>query len=211
MLILILCSGTWPGPSIITWQPLFHAICVSSPSVSSSANCARSLASAIEPGRRPSPERERHVIFPHQVADLVEMGVEEALLVMRQAPLRHDRAAARDDAGDAVGGEVDVGQPHAGVDREIVDALFALLDQRVLVELPGQLDGIAVAFLQRLVDRHGADRDRRVAQNPFAGGVDVAARWRGPSRCRRPSGSPTPSCRLLPPPTRSPRSCRYWR
>ena len=30
MLILILCSGTWPGPSIITWQPFFHAICVSS-------------------------------------------------------------------------------------------------------------------------------------------------------------------------------------
>ena len=55
MLILILCSGTWPGPSIITWQPFFQAICVSSPSVSSSANCARSLASAIEPGRRPSP------------------------------------------------------------------------------------------------------------------------------------------------------------
>ena len=55
MLILILCSGTWPGPSIITWQPFFQAIWVSSPSVSSSANCARSLASAIEPGRRPSP------------------------------------------------------------------------------------------------------------------------------------------------------------
>ena len=120
-------------------------------------------------------ERERDVILAHEVADLVEVRVEEALLVMRQAPLRHDRAAARDDAGDAVGGEVDVGQAHAGVDGEIVDALFALLDQRVLVELPGQLDGIAVALLQRLIDRHGADRDRRVAQNPFAGGVDVAA------------------------------------
>ena len=55
MLILILCIGTWPGPSIITWQPFFQAIWVSSPRVSSSANWARSLASAIEPGRRPSP------------------------------------------------------------------------------------------------------------------------------------------------------------
>ncbi len=55
MLILILCIGTWPGPSIMTWQPLAQAIFVSSPSVSSSANCARSLASAIEPGRSPSP------------------------------------------------------------------------------------------------------------------------------------------------------------
>src|SRR2546425_7597677 len=49
-----------------------------------------------------------------------------------------------DDAGDAVGGEVDVGQAHAGMNGEIVDALFALLDQRVLVDLPGQLHGIAV-------------------------------------------------------------------
>ena len=55
MLTLILCIGTWPGPSIITWQPLSQAILVSSPSVSSSANCAASLASAFEPGRSPSP------------------------------------------------------------------------------------------------------------------------------------------------------------
>jgi hypothetical protein len=121
-------------------------------------------------------ERERHVIGAHDVADLVEVLVEEALLVMRQAPLGHDRAAARDDAGDAVGGERDVGKPHAGMDGEIVDALFGLLDQRVLVDLPGQLDRIAVDLLQRLVDRHGADRDRRIAQDPFADGVDVAAR-----------------------------------
>ena len=94
---------------------------------------------------------------------------------MRQAPLRHDRAAARDDAGDAVGGEVDIGKPHAGMDGEIIDALLALLDQRVLVAFPVELDRIAVDLLQRLIDRHGADRDRRIAQNPFAGVVDVAA------------------------------------
>src|SRR5947209_7115159 len=84
-------------------------------------------------------ERERHVVFAHQVADLVETGIEEAFLVMRQAPLRHDRAAARNDAGDAVGGEVDVGQPHSGVNSEVVDALFALFDERVLVDFPIQL------------------------------------------------------------------------
>ena len=95
--------------------------------------------------------------------------------MVRQAPLRHDRAAARDDAGHAVGGEVDVAEPHAGMDGEIIDALLALLDQRVLVALPVELDGIAVDLLQRLVDRHGSDRHRRVAQDPFAGVVDVAA------------------------------------
>ncbi len=175
MLILILCSGTWPGPSIITWQPFSQAI-------------LRELAQRLQLGElravvgvrdraraQPVAERERHVILAHQVADLVEMRVEEALLVVREAPLRHDRAAARHDAGDAVGGEVHIAEPHAGVDGEVVDALLALLDQRVAVDLPGELHRVAVALLQRLVDRHGADRHRRVADDPFAGGVDVAA------------------------------------
>ena len=61
------------------------------------------------------------------------------------------------------------------MDGEIVDALLALLDQRVLVALPVELDRIAVDLLQRLVDRHSADRHRRVADDPFAGVVDVAA------------------------------------
>ncbi len=55
MFSLILFIGTCPGPSIITWTPRSRAIRPSSPSVCNSANCASSLASAIEPGRRPSP------------------------------------------------------------------------------------------------------------------------------------------------------------
>ena len=39
-------------------------------------------------------QAERHVIGPHDVADVLEMLVEEALAVMRQAPLGHDGAAA---------------------------------------------------------------------------------------------------------------------
>ena len=74
-----------------------------------------------------------------------------------------------------VGGERHVGQAHAGVDGEIVDPLLALLDQRVAIDFPGELDGVAVALLQRLVDRHGADRHRRIAQDPLARVVDVAA------------------------------------
>ena len=59
------------------------------------------------------------------------------------------------------------------MDGEIIDALLALLDQRVLVALPVELDGIAVDLLQRLIDRHCANGDWRIAQNPFAGVVDV--------------------------------------
>ena len=53
--IAIWSIGTWPGPSTITWTSFSHARFVSSPRVSSSANCARSLASWMEPGRSESP------------------------------------------------------------------------------------------------------------------------------------------------------------
>ena len=71
--------------------------------------------------------------------------------------------------------EVDEGQAHAGVDGEVVDALLGLLDQRVAEDLPGQVLGHAAHLLQRLVDRHGADRHRAVAHDPVARGVDVLA------------------------------------
>ena len=163
---------------------------VSSPSVSSSANCAASLASAMRAGAQAVAQRERHVVLAHDVADLVEVLVEEALLVMRQAPARHDRAAARDDAGDALRGQRHVAEPHAGVDGEVVDALLGLLDQRVLEHLPVELVGLAVDLLQRLVDRHGADRHRRVAQDPAADVVDVAAGGQVHDRVGAPADRP---------------------
>ena len=74
-------------------------------------------------------ERERHVVGAHDLADLAEVRVGEVLLMVRQAPLRHDRSAARDDPGDAARGHRNVTEQHAGVDREVVDALLALLDR----------------------------------------------------------------------------------
>src|SRR4029077_274576 len=86
-----------------------------------------------------------------------------------------DRAAPRDNAGDTLRGQRNIGEPHAGMDSEVVHALFGLLDQRVLEYLPVELVGFAIDLLQRLVDRHGPDRHRRVAQYPAADVVDVAA------------------------------------
>ncbi len=120
-------------------------------------------------------EAEAHVVGAHDVADVVEVGVEEAFLVMREAPFGHDGAAAADDAGDAFGGHRDVAQQDAGVDGEIIDALLGLLDQGVAEHLPAQVFGDAADFLQRLIDGDGADRDGGIAENPFAGVVDVVA------------------------------------
>ncbi len=44
-------------------------------------------------------EAEGDVVGPHDLADVLEVVMEEALPVVGQAPLGHDRAAARDDAG----------------------------------------------------------------------------------------------------------------
>ncbi len=93
---------------------------------------------------------------------------------MRQAPFRHDRAAARHDPGHPRRGQMDIAEPHAGMDREIIDALLGLFDQRVAEQFPGQLLGLAADLFQSLIDRHRADRHRRVADDPFADRVDVA-------------------------------------
>jgi hypothetical protein len=51
--------------------------------------------------------------------------------VVREAPFRHDRAAARDDAGHPVRRQRHIGEAHPGMDGEIVHPLLGLLDQRV--------------------------------------------------------------------------------
>ena len=94
-------------------------------------------------------------------------------------------------------GHRDVAQQHAGVDGEVVHALLRLLDQRVAIDLPGQIFGPSADLLERLIDRDGADRHGRVAEDPLARLVDVACRSRDPSPCRRPTASPSAACRPL--------------
>ncbi|SSW71626.1 hypothetical protein AVE30378_04655 [Achromobacter veterisilvae] len=135
-------------------------------------------------------QREADVVGLHDFADFFEALVQEALLVVRQAPLRHDRTAARDDAGHAVRGHRDERQAHARVDGEVVHALLGLLDQGVAEDLPGQVLGLAVHLFQRLVDRHRADRHGRIADDPFAGFVDVLAGGQVHDRVAAPADRP---------------------
>ena len=119
-------------------------------------------------------KRERDVVFAHEIANLVEALVEEAFAMTGKAPARHDRAAARHDACGAVGGQRHMRVANARMDGEIIDALLCLFNQRVLEHLPIKLQGIAADFLQRLIDRHGADRHGRIAHDPVADVVNVA-------------------------------------
>src|SRR5207244_3989056 len=92
--------------------------------------------------------------------------------------------------GDALRGQGDVGEADAGVDGEIVDALLGLLDQRVAVDLPIEVLGHAADLLQRLVDGHGADRHGRIADDPLARVVDVAAGREVHDRVGAPAAGP---------------------
>ena len=105
-------------------------------------------------------EGEGHVVGLHDFADLLEVLVEEALAVVGEAPLGHDRAAAADDARGAARGQRHVTQQHAGVDGEVVDALFGLFDEGVAVQFPRQFLGYAADLLERLIDGYRADRNR---------------------------------------------------
>ena len=77
------------------------------------------------------------------------------------------------------------------MDGEVIDALLGLLDEGVAEDFPGEFFGPAVHFLERLVDGDGADGDGRVADDPFARGVDVFAGGKVHDGVGAPFGGPT--------------------
>ncbi len=126
-------------------------------------------------GPEPVAEAEGHVVGLHDLTNLFEVGVGEVFLMVCQTPLCMDRPAARDNAGHACGGHRHIGQTHTGVNGKVIDALLRLFDQRVTENFPGEIFGFAVHFFERLIDRHGSDRDRRIPNNPFARLMNVFA------------------------------------
>ncbi len=109
------------------------------------------------------------------------------------------------------GGQRDEAQEDAGVDGEVIDALLGLLDEGVAEEFPGEVLGFAVHFLERLVDGHGADGHGRVAQDPFAGGVDVLAGGEVHDGVGAPLGGPAHLLDFLLDAATRRRCCRCWR
>src|SRR5690625_2034716 len=107
-----------------------------------------------------------------------------------EAPFGDDRTATGDDPGDPVGGPGDEGEADAGMYGEVVDALFGLLDQRIPVDLPGQLLDDPAHRLEGLVDRDGPDRDGGVPDDPLAGLVDILAGREIHDRVGSPEGGP---------------------
>ena len=120
-------------------------------------------------------QREGYVVLCHNVADIVEVLIEETFLVVVETPLAHDTTATAHDTAETAVGEMHVVATDAGMDGEVVNTLLALLDEGITEYLPVQILYLAVYLLQSLVDRHGSYRYRTVAHNPFTGFVDVVA------------------------------------
>src|SRR5262245_9972026 len=94
---------------------------------------------------------------------------------MGKTPFRHDRTTARDDTGQPSRGERHVAEEHAGMDREVIDALLALLNQRVAIDFPREIFRPAADLFEGLIDWHRADGYRRIANDPLPRFVDVLA------------------------------------
>ena len=135
-------------------------------------------------------EGERDIVLRQNVAQLSEAGVEEALLVMREAPCGHNRTTAGNNARHAIGGQRHVAQQHTRVNGHVVHALFTLLNDGFAVDFPGQLGRVTLDLLQRLVNRHRTNRHRGVTQNPLTGFVNVLASGQVHDRVRAPTSCP---------------------
>ena len=117
-----------------------------------------------------------NVIFCADVADVVKVLVEETLLLMHHAPLGYDTASTAHHTRQATLRQGHVLQANATVDGEVVNSLFALLDECVTEYLPCQVFCLAIHFLECLIHWHCAHGHRTVAQNPLSRLVDILSR-----------------------------------
>ena len=77
------------------------------------------------------------------------------------------------------------------MDGEVIDPLLRLFDEGVAINFPGQFLGAAADFFERLINRHGADGHGRIANDPFARGVNVFAGGKIHHGVGAPFGGPT--------------------
>ena len=81
-------------------------------------------------------QRQGHIILSHNVADIIEVLVQETLLIVQQAPLAHDATTTTYYAAQSAIGQMNIVATYAGMDGEIIHTLLALLYERVAIHLP---------------------------------------------------------------------------
>ena len=84
-------------------------------------------------------KRKTHVVLLENLADLLDVFVEEILFFVVLHPVGHQRAAAADDAGDALANKRNMFAQDAGMDGHVVDALLGLLFDHFEHEVEGEI------------------------------------------------------------------------
>ena len=124
-------------------------------------------------GTQPVTDGHPDVIFGENLADFLEMLVQETFPLVGRTPVRHDGSPAGHDSREAFQRQRHVVPAQPGMDREIVHALLGLFDKRVTVNFPREVFHLAPHLFQCLVQRHGSHGYGRVTDDPFACLVDV--------------------------------------
>ena len=120
-------------------------------------------------------QRYGHIVLGKNVADVVKVFVKKTFLIVDEAPLAHDASATAHDTAQPLVRQVDIMQADTGMDGEVIHPLFALLDEGVPIDFPSKVFHLAIDLLQCLIDGHGTHGYGAVADNPFAGFMDVIA------------------------------------
>ncbi len=123
---------------------------------------------------QPVAQRKADIVLLENLANLIEVLVEQILLVILHHPFGQNRPAAAHDSGNALGGERNVLHQHAGVNGHVIHALLGLLFDHFQHHVDVQILHAAHAG-ERFIDRHGADRNRRSVDDGFADARDIAA------------------------------------
>ena len=135
-------------------------------------------------------QRHRYIIFCQDIANIIEVIVQETFPVMHQAPFTHNTSPATDNTTQAIIGKVYILAADTRMNRKVIHSLLALLNQSVPVDFPCQVFHHAVYFFERLIDGNRADRNGAIADNPLARLVDIFSRREIHQRITAPFATP---------------------
>ena len=121
-------------------------------------------------------QRDCHIIFATDVANVIEVGIEETLLLMHRAPFGNDTSTTAHHPRKSSLREVHILKADTTMDREIIDTLLGLFDERIAEKSPCEILNLSTRFFKGLIHRNGTHGHRTVARNPFTRLRDIIAR-----------------------------------
>ena len=118
-------------------------------------------------------KRNSHIVFDKNIKNLIPMRIKRILDLVLHHPFGHNRAAAGDDAHDALHRNRNVLEEETRMERHEVDALFRLRTNDIEKEGRIHLGDIPFQARDRLIDGHCAKRLRARVQHSLSNGLQI--------------------------------------